>query len=505
MVSRDRTISRDNGGRVILLLLLFLLAIYNFWVSGFPAFAMIVAIPILVFFTIISFRYKMFVFWALLTVNYFLHFVNRLGYMYIPMSLPTELLSLILIAIALIKHDETDWGRIGNWMFFGICIWLGFGLLELANDACGIGISVSRWYTGYRLMMMQMIYAYLVYVLFINTPKRLMQVLRFWAILSVIAVFWAWKQEHFGFLAAEQAWLNSGGYTTHFVSGIMRYFSVFSDAANFGINMGASATCFYIVALSTRLNRDKAFFLIAALLCTYGMFSSGTRSALFCMIGGLAAYVVLAKNTKIAAFSAIVLALFVGFLAFTNIGNGNNMIRRMRSAFNRNDASAGVRDINKQTLSKYMKDAPWGLGVGVSNEDVPRYNKMRMAASIPPDSEYVFIWVHVGKIGVFMFVLTMLMMLGGACKIVYKDLTHPSVRGVGAGLCCAFVGIQLGAYANQILMQFPNVLIFYGGLAMVYVLPYIEKDYQHVEYENLRKLAQKRIEKRKKKKGERRM
>lgn len=47
--------------------------------------------------------------------------------------------------------------------------------------------------------------------------------------------------------------------------------------------------------------------------------------------------------------------------------------------------------------------------------------------------------------------------------------------------CAAFVGIQLGAYGNQVLMQFPNCLIFYGGLTIVYVLPFMEKEW--VEYE----------------------
>ena len=49
--------------------------------------------------------------------------------------------------------------------------------------------------------------------------------------------------------------------------------------------------------------------------------------------------------------------------------------------------------------------------------------------------------------------------------------------GIGAGLCCAFVAIQLGAYGNQVLMQFPNCLTFYGGLSIVYILPYLEADW----------------------------
>lgn len=64
--------------------------------------------------------------------------------------------------------------------------------------------------------------------------------------------------------------------------------------------------------------------------------------------------------------------------------------------------------------------------------------------------------------------------------------------GVGAGLCGAFVAIQLGAYANQILMQFPNCLMFYGGLSIVYILPYLEPAWIEYENERLAKKAEKK-------------
>ena len=60
-------------------------------------------------------------------------------------------------------------------------------------------------------------------------------------------------------------------------------------------------------------------------------------------------------------------------------------------------------------------------------------------------------------------------------------LRSPSLRGIGAGFCCAMISQQLGGYGNQVLMQFPNCLIFYGGLTIVYVLPHIEEEW--IEYE----------------------
>ena len=104
-------------------------------------------------------------------------------------------------------------------------------------------------------------------------------------------------------------------------------------------------------------------------------------------------------------------------------------------------------------------------------------------ATVPPDSEFVFIWIHTGIIGLTVFLCCMGLMLFGGCRIVFFVLKNPSLRGIGAGYCCAFASQLLGGYGNQVLLQFPNCLVFYGGLAVVYVLPYIEKEW--IEHEQL--------------------
>ena len=168
-------------------------------------------------------------------------------------------------------------------------------------------------------------------------------------------------------------------------------------------------------------------------------------------------------------------------LAFTTIGNSNQSIRRMRSAFDKNDASAGAREINREAMKKYMNEAPWGIGMNVGYQNVPANNKYTFMATVPPDSEYVFIWIHTGIIGITIFLICTAIMLIGACWIVFFKINSPSLRGIGAGLCCAFVSQQLGGYGNQVLMQFPNGLVFYGGLTIVYILPFLEKEW--IEHE----------------------
>ena len=157
----------------------------------------------------------------------------------------------------------------------------------------------------------------------------------------------------------------------------------------------------------------------------------------------------------------------------------------MRSAFNKNDASANVRDINKATIAKYIKDAPWGIGIGIMNQDVPAWSYYKIVSSIPPDSEYVYIWIRTGKVGITWFIICNLMMWLGACWVVFFRIKNRSLRGIGAAWCAAFISIHLGGYANQILMQFPNIVIFYGGLATVFTLSKNENEFNEYEAKEL--------------------
>lgn len=494
---------RDNGGRATVLFLLFLLALYELYSGGLNSFAIVCALPLIPIFVYIGIKNKITIFWILFIFNYFVMFINRMWSLPFPASIPNEILEILLIVIALIDAKDLHISNLNNVMLLALTIWVGFCCIEIFNNTCGLGINIGAWYTGARLMAFQLLYAFIICSLYISTPERIIKFLRVFAILSIFAAFWAWKQKTFGFTTAEKAWLWGYAARTHVVNGIIRYFSVFSDAANLGCNMASSAVAFYIIGITSRIKKDKIFFIIAGAACTWTMFASGTRTAIFCMIIGFIVFILLSKSVKIALPVTIVFGVFVFILAFTTIGASNSMIRRMRTAFNKNDASKGVRDINKESMAKYVKDAPWGMGIGIFTDNVPPFNKYKILSQTPPDSEYVFIWVHTGQIGITVFVITTLIMFLGACWVVFFRIRDSSLRGIGAAFCCAFAAIHLGGYGNQILMQFPNILIFYGGLGIVYILPSIEKDYQTIEDRKLKIQVERKEEKKRKKRESR--
>lgn len=482
-----KTYAHEHGGRVSLLFLLFLLAIYEFISAGFNAFAIVCALPLIALVVLGAFHFRMFVFWALMFINYVVQWKSMPLPQGIPVSMYNEMLEIILIALAIIDVKEAKFERTANIMLYALMIWCGFCTLEVLNDTCGIGINVGGWYTAARMMGFQLLYAFLVYILYITKPKILINYLYVWGLLALFAVFWVWKQKNIGLTPSENAWLQTRGRSTHILAGgtLIRYFSVYSDAANFGIGIASTAVAFIIFGITTKIKKHRIFFLLIGIACVWGMFPSGTRTATFCLIAGFMVYIFLSKSIKIAIPFTLFFAFAIFILAFTDIGNGNQQIRRMRSAFDKNDASANQRSINQEAMKKYLAEAPWGIGMAVGYQNVPANNKYTFMAKVPPDSEYVFIWIHTGIIGITTFLITMLIMLTGACWIVLFTLKSPSLRGIGAGLCCAFVSIQLGGYGNQVLMQFPNCLIFYGGLSIVYTLPYFEKEWIVYEKEQL--------------------
>jgi len=441
----------------------------------------------------------MWVFWFTFFMNYFIMYFNRMGIVKVPISALMEVLYIILIIIALITQERTQYRKLYTYLLLFLLLWCLFVTLEMFNDTCNLGFNIERWYMGARLLAFQMLYFYVMMILYINDSEKLDKYFKVWAYFSIFAAIYCWKQKTYGFTNFEQAWFDSIGKRTHFVSGITRYWSIFNDAATFGCNMAASAALFLSLGVFSKLRNRKILYLATGALCVWAFFASGTRTAIVAFAAGVALFILLSKNAKI-AIPVILLALaFFFILVFTNIGQGNNQIRRMRSAFNKEDASMGVREYNKMQLKKYLRDAPWGLGVGMDYGSVPPFNKYVVASQVPPDSEYVYIWVHTGKVGITVFVIIQLLILICGSWIALFKLKNNTLRGMAIGICAAFAAIQVAAYANQILMQYPNCFLFYGSMALVYILPTFEKKYELYEDELYQKYLIKKEEKARKK------
>ena len=85
--------AHENGGRVLILFLLFSLAIYEFLHSGLSIFAIVCISPIFVLIGYSIFKWKMGAFWGLIIANYFVSFKNI--HIPVPISLVDEAIELL--------------------------------------------------------------------------------------------------------------------------------------------------------------------------------------------------------------------------------------------------------------------------------------------------------------------------------------------------------------------------------------------------------------------------
>lgn len=483
-MTKSYAISGNNiGGRVFVLFLLFLVALYQFYSMGLTGFAAICMLPAIVIFVVLAIKHHNALFWYIFSMNYFVMGLQRYGFVPVPVTVVMVLPQLLLL-IAIIIIPRKKGNTLATPMLLAILLWTFYLVIQVFNETCGLPVSIGDWLTNMNFYAFYFILAYVLISKVINTPENIFRFFHLWALFSLIATYWAWRQKTFGWDQTEWRWLVGGAMRTHIIGGSIRYFSFFSDAANFGCNMGAAAGLFYILALTTKLKKDKILYWITGIACTYSFFASGTRSGLVCFMVGILLYIFLAKSIKLTATVLVFSGLFVFFLAFTDIGNGNMQIRRMRTAFDTNDASKNVRDLNKQALKKYLQDAPYGMGININESTIPAFNKYKVVYETSNDSTYVFFWQRTGIIGVYVFAAMNIIILIGGCIITLFKLKNKACKGIAAALCCGFLGIQAGGYANHILLQYPNIILFYGGMGIVYLLPSIEKDF--ITYEEMK-------------------
>lgn len=416
--------------------------------------------------------------WYLLFIgNFFIMGLIRYVSIPLPVSLAVEIL--YLACIINVMSDSKNKGNSNRFTgaMLGIYTpWLVYSILEVGNMSSEIdfGTIASRWFAEVRTMGFQVLYGMLICAAIFIKKEQIKTVYKIWGLCIIICTVKTLIQQYIGFDNAENQFLVTAR-NTHFVNGIIRYFSLFSDAANYGCNMAATTAVFGAVTLSCKLKKEKTFFAIVTCCALYGMMASGTRTGIFVLGIGAVVYAILSKRISALVTTAIVGGAFFAILMFTNIGQGNNMIRRMRSAFSKDDASMSVREMNQQAMLSYINELPLGLGAGIRGGDVPQSNKNYFLSVVAPDSTWVYVNIHYGHIGKYLFLFSFLGMCFYAGYIVFFRIRDPELRGLLAGLTSGATAMVVAGYANQIQLQYPNCFLFFGQLMIVYLGPDIDR------------------------------
>lgn len=380
----------------------------------------------------------------------------------------------LLLTIILKRDSSFTIKNAINGLTVSYLIWVLFILFQMLNP----GTDHDGMVRGFRTLIITNSVLYIVISLMSNTYKFLRTFLVLWGILTIIAFIKLMYQKYVGFDYGERYWLfSTNSYTTHILKTGIRYFSLFTDAGNFGVNMGAIFIIYAIISFYTRKKWLRLFFIIVSIMSLIGMFMSGTRSAIIVPFGGLALYCLLCKNIKTFVTTTIIGLLTFSFLAFTDIGQGNAFIRRMRTATRpTEDASFNVRKENKKKIATYLADKPFGVGI---YQSVPMLwqtsDGSYIQGKMPPDSYFVNIWAQHGIVGLIIHILMYMLMLAWASYLTLFRIQNNYLRQISAAFICAVFGMLLNGYAGEGIGLPPTNLLLVALLAFAMNGPYIDK------------------------------
>jgi len=373
---------------------------------------------------------------------------------------------LILTYLALFMsrfRERINWAPARKDITMLAAIWFGYSIFEIVNPEAH---SMAAWFSG-RGVSLYMFLLVPLTLLFINTNRKLDFFLYIWGTFSILASLKGIVQMKFGVDHAEQAWLNEGNYKTHILFGKLRVFSFMSDAGQFGGTQGYAAVVAAIYSMAQKQWKSKLFFIIVAALGFYGMIISGTRGAISVPLAGFMTFFVLRKNIRVLSYGVALLALVFVFFRFTTIGQGNDQIRRMRTAFDPNDASLQVRLDNQKLLKKYLASRPFGGGIGHGGVKAQKYLPNAFLSQVATDSWYVLVWVEQGIVGLLLHLFILFYTVGKASYKVMFKIRDPLLKLKMSALIAGMMGVMVASYGNAVLGGMPTGILIYISMAIM--------------------------------------
>ena len=376
---------------------------------------------------------------------------------------------LLLTWLGIIFHRSGRYRRrhLNNDLVWLAIVWLGITILEIGNPEKP---SILGWVFEMRSATLYWVLSVPLAFMVFNKKSDIDLFLNIVIIISFAGSLYGMKQLLIGPDFAENRWLEEGAAKTHILFGKLRVFSFYTEAGQFGASQAQMSIVCLILACGKHKMGKKLFYLVAGLFLFYGMLISGTRGALMAFVGGGFVFLALSKQIRILILGSVLGLAFFGVLKFTNIGNSNDQIARLRTAVDPNDPSFQVRLFNQGLLKDYLATKPFGTGVGASGQWGEKYNSEKFVALIPPDSLYVKIWVMYGVVGLIIWLGIMLYIIGKCAGIVWKT-RDPVLKNKLLALCAGATGILLCSYGNEVLNQMPSSIIVYTSWVFIWLSP----------------------------------
>lgn len=468
----NKTSSIFTKHHLLLLLLILggIIGVYLFVFAGVAMGILFFLLPLLLLLVIYCLSSPISCFFLLYIASFLVMGVGRYVILPLPAGVILDLLILFnFLCLSLHYIRGNPLGKLYyNPFLFISMLWMIFCLLEIINPMS----TFANWITTVRSIGLHIVFFQLLVFLCLDNLEKLRVFFGLWGILILLGALKAIGQKYIGLDRFESTWLYTFGAHTHVIYSGIRYFSFFTDAANFGCHMGLGIVVFTILAFYEKDANRRIFCIAVALLAVYGLMISGTRAAMAVPFVGFAFFIILVKEWKWIILGVSLLVLAFSFFNLTTIGNSNADIRRMRTAFSfSDDASFNVRLENQKKMRSFMSDHPFGIGLGGSKHA----NQGDVMHGIATDSSFVFIWVETGIIGLILYILMCLTILSFGTYYVLFVLKDNRIKSIAAASTAGLAGIMVAGYANEVLHQMPTGQTVYILMGIIMLSPVIDK------------------------------
>lgn len=452
-----------------ILLSLLVGAIYFFTQDNLIAGITILILPFPVFYLYSIFANPRIGFISSLYANYYATGLSR--YIPAPVGLAVDgLLVLTLIALIFSQFNhKVEWKKAGKDYTYFVLIWFGMTVAQLINPET---ISREAWFYAMRGYALYTVLTVPLVFLIFNKPKDLDTFIKLIIWFTITAILKGLMQKYVGVDRWEQQWLNlPGNIKTHILFGVLRVFSFFSDAGTFGGSMGYFGVLFIILGIYEPRRSKKLFLYIVAALSLYCMLISGTRSAIAVPLVGFVMYTILSRKFKTMFLMGGIVFVIFFFFKFTTIGQGNYDIRRMRSAFDGDNASLNVRVENRKLFAEYLKTRPFGGGVGSAGNWGMRFTPNTFLAQTATDGWYIQIWAEQGVVGLTFYLIMISYFAIKSLIIIFFRLKKPEYISKAVAFLSGMVGLMVSSYSASSLGQMPNTIIVFASLTIISLMP----------------------------------
>jgi hypothetical protein len=378
-------------------------------------------------------------------------------------------LVLAVLSVIIREFRKVDLSIFNKDIVLWSVIWMTYVVLEIANPEAR---SITAWFYAMRGIGLYQLLTIILVLWLVKKPDFLIKILHLLIFLSVLGAIWALKQKYIGTDAAEDHWLwAENHHEEHVLFGVLRAFSFYSDAGQFGASQAMFALISGILILQPGgIDKRKILYAVSFILILVGFLISGSRGALAIpAIGGIT-YMIFSKNFKILITGFFVLFTTFYLLKYTHVAHGNEQIRRIRTALAEDNPSLNARLRNQITFGNHLRTRPFGGGVGSAGFWGNRFSPNTLLADTPTDSYYVKIWAETGIVGLCLHVLMLGYFVGKGGAILW-NIEDVRIKYQIMAMFCGVVGVLMASYGNQVFSQMPTGMIMNIFIPLIFLAP----------------------------------